>query len=470
MISRLLWSSLAAYAAFFSVPLGVLLVAAIFAFTSNKTLNLLLGALTAVGLLLLLAVPLLSLTWAVQRFGKSTREGEKAPDPPTEQPRTEPRRNPTYIFYCKQGEGLKVDSFHLPPNTNEAHRDAGNTENHVGGTNLAPDNLALAIRKSVSIPVVFEPLHGCYDGGLLANLPVHEARDEFFKLAGTKGTHTVVVTLTDGSAPSGKKSSYCGPFKAVETIQTMVSLWLHQKEWTWVNVTAKPEDSLTVSIPITTIATLDFHLTPDEKKLLIAEGRLAATRALQKGPEQKAPESEGEKASTAKSLDCGDKKIPALLVLKGGGAKGLALLGAVDELAKRYEFVGFAGTSAGAITAGLLGAGWSPAALIDLFDRENLGKLLGSKTSVLSNLLCSGFLFDGDHFQKWVQRHLASGPVETEQATSDATALTDADVETMRKGVQKARCWPTFRNSALAISVILIVTFIVVSVLFMYSG
>jgi predicted acylesterase/phospholipase RssA len=55
--------------------------------------------------------------------------------------------------------------------------------------------------------------------------------------------------------------------------------------------------------------------------------------------------------------------IPYALVMKGGGVKGLALVGALEVLADRLSFDEFVGTSAGAIAAVLLAAGYTPAEL-----------------------------------------------------------------------------------------------------------
>jgi hypothetical protein len=54
---------------------------------------------------------------------------------------------------------------------------------------------------------------------------------------------------------------------------------------------------------------------------------------------------------------------PHTLILKGGGAKGLAHIGAVLEIRQHFLFDRFVGTSAGAIVAVLLGAGLSDAEL-----------------------------------------------------------------------------------------------------------
>jgi len=61
------------------------------------------------------------------------------------------------------------------------------------------------------------------------------------------------------------------------------------------------------------------------------------------------------------------------LVFEGGGAKGMVFVGAYDELVKRGHTAGrLLGTSAGAITAALLAAGYTPKEMLDaLNEREN---------------------------------------------------------------------------------------------------
>ncbi len=54
---------------------------------------------------------------------------------------------------------------------------------------------------------------------------------------------------------------------------------------------------------------------------------------------------------------------PADLVLQGGGVKGLALAGAVTRMMDTYRFPRVAGTSAGAIVASLLAAGYDQAGI-----------------------------------------------------------------------------------------------------------
>lgn len=68
------------------------------------------------------------------------------------------------------------------------------------------------------------------------------------------------------------------------------------------------------------------------------------------------------------------------LVFEGGGAKGFVLVGACDELFKRnHSFGRLLGTSAGAITATLLAAGYTPDEMLDaLAEQENGASVFAS--------------------------------------------------------------------------------------------
>jgi len=57
----------------------------------------------------------------------------------------------------------------------------------------------------------------------------------------------------------------------------------------------------------------------------------------------------------------------ACIAFQGGGALGMAHLGAWQVLARRFNIIGTAGTSAGSIVAALCAAGYNPAHAIDLF-------------------------------------------------------------------------------------------------------
>jgi predicted acylesterase/phospholipase RssA len=67
----------------------------------------------------------------------------------------------------------------------------------------------------------------------------------------------------------------------------------------------------------------------------------------------------GETPKTEQSINEEESKEFAL-IMKGGGAKGLAYVGALQVLEQYgYKFTWFVGTSAGAITAVLLAAGYT---------------------------------------------------------------------------------------------------------------
>lgn len=98
----------------------------------------------------------------------------------------------------------------------------------------------------------------------------------------------------------------------------------------------------------------------------------------------------------------------AALIMKGGGVKGLALVGAILELEKYYHFTCYVGTSAGAIAAGLLAAGCTPSELEKIlrttkFRRFNDGGLLGR----WKNLLFHQFLHPGNEFERWLEQNVA---------------------------------------------------------------
>ncbi len=103
------------------------------------------------------------------------------------------------------------------------------------------------------------------------------------------------------------------------------------------------------------------------------------------------------------------------LVMEGGGVKGIGLVGALAVLEERgFEVQRVAGTSAGAITAALVAAGYSAAELHEVLLGLNFNSfkdptwedhipLVGE---VFSGLLEKG-VFKGEHFLKWMRGLLA---------------------------------------------------------------
>jgi len=100
---------------------------------------------------------------------------------------------------------------------------------------------------------------------------------------------------------------------------------------------------------------------------------------------------------------------PLALIMKGGGVKGLAYVGAIDELQKQYNFNWFVGTSAGAIAALLLGAGYTVEELRQELERKDFRDFFdASRPRALFNLYMYGGLFKADAFTSWIDRLLSA--------------------------------------------------------------
>ena len=109
------------------------------------------------------------------------------------------------------------------------------------------------------------------------------------------------------------------------------------------------------------------------------------------------------------------------LVFEGGGVKGIGLAGALATLEEReYKPQNIAGTSAGAITAALLSAGYSAAELREIIitldyrqfqDRawEDKIPLVERSLSMLLNL----GIYEGDRFLEWMRERLEAKGVRT---------------------------------------------------------
>src|SRR5215213_2824248 len=109
------------------------------------------------------------------------------------------------------------------------------------------------------------------------------------------------------------------------------------------------------------------------------------------------------------------------LVFEGGGVKGIGLAGALATLEERgYTPQNVAGTSAGAITAALLAAGYSAAELRELiigldyrqFEDKGWEDRVPLFEKSLSMLLDLG-LYEGERFLAWIRELLAAKNVHT---------------------------------------------------------
>jgi NTE family protein len=105
----------------------------------------------------------------------------------------------------------------------------------------------------------------------------------------------------------------------------------------------------------------------------------------------------------------GDKKADA--VFEGGGVKGIGLVGAIAEVeAAGYEFINLAGTSAGAIAAGLLAVGYKAAdikrELEQLDYRRFQDKGLLDKFGIAGKAMSIAFefgIYEGKYFHDWFE-------------------------------------------------------------------
>jgi predicted acylesterase/phospholipase RssA/WD40 repeat protein len=95
------------------------------------------------------------------------------------------------------------------------------------------------------------------------------------------------------------------------------------------------------------------------------------------------------------------------LVMKGGGMKGLACVGALSELQRFYHFDLYVGTSAGAIIAALLGAGYTANEMETILRAVNFADFLGERFKTVTNLLFHGGLFRGTELSNWIDSLLA---------------------------------------------------------------
>jgi predicted acylesterase/phospholipase RssA len=99
---------------------------------------------------------------------------------------------------------------------------------------------------------------------------------------------------------------------------------------------------------------------------------------------------------------------PRVLVMKGGGVKGIAYVGALAALEEHgYQFDHFVGTSAGAISAALLAVGYSSKELGEILEKTNFKEFKDGW--FLHSLLLLPFrkgLYRGEAFRVWLEKLL----------------------------------------------------------------
>ncbi|MGY1682290.1 patatin-like phospholipase family protein [Geodermatophilus sp. SYSU D01176] len=111
-------------------------------------------------------------------------------------------------------------------------------------------------------------------------------------------------------------------------------------------------------------------------------------------------------------------RLPADLVLEGGGVKGIALVGAAVELLRGYRFERVAGSSAGAVLAAFLATGLDADAALERASRLAYDRVpdawapLPVVAPALGLLTRSG-LHPGRYITEWVREELADLGVHT---------------------------------------------------------
>jgi predicted acylesterase/phospholipase RssA len=100
---------------------------------------------------------------------------------------------------------------------------------------------------------------------------------------------------------------------------------------------------------------------------------------------------------------------PNTLIIKGGGVKGLAFAGAVQVLEEYgFKFQTYVGTSAGAISAVLLAAGYSGQQLETEMQKQDMSAFLdpGSRLMGYVKLVLRGWIHSGEPLVEWLDKLL----------------------------------------------------------------
>ena len=123
-------------------------------------------------------------------------------------------------------------------------------------------------------------------------------------------------------------------------------------------------------------------------------------------------------SGTTGSGTTGDGRLPADLVLEGGGVRGIGLVGAVAELLRTHRPERVAGTSAGAIVAAFVAAGLDGAGLRAALDRLAWSRVPDRWAPVplvapAAGLLLRGGLHPGRYLGRWLADELAALGVRT---------------------------------------------------------
>ena len=116
-----------------------------------------------------------------------------------------------------------------------------------------------------------------------------------------------------------------------------------------------------------------------------------------------------------------DTILIADAVFEGGGVKGIGLVGAIAVVGERgYQWENVAGTSAGAIVAALLAAGYSAAEMKTILDELDYRKFKDTSfidkipiVGQLASLIFEKGIYEGDFFIGWIKDLLKAKGVTT---------------------------------------------------------
>jgi NTE family protein len=124
-------------------------------------------------------------------------------------------------------------------------------------------------------------------------------------------------------------------------------------------------------------------------------------------------------SSGAQSTSTVSKRIDA--VFEGGGVKGIGFVGAVKIVEEQgYQFENLAGTSAGAIVAALVAAGYNAAELHQILAAQNFADFTdkGREDKIplagpLVSVIFEKGIYEGNMFENWMRNLLAKKGIRT---------------------------------------------------------